>query len=136
MTLNVFLWASEGRFKVVSRSFLAFTLSTLRVETPQVGSEIWIFLIMFYSTLWVLSLYSTATQNFPVGAFCWSRPQTREFYVGDTNMLVSKNTKICITPNAKYKIYITPMQNPNASQWNIVIYVALGPQRKIFALAM
>ena len=30
-------------------------------------------------------------------------------------MLVSKNAKICVTPNAKPKIYVTP----NASQWNI-----------------
>ena len=30
-------------------------------------------------------------------------------------MLVSKNAKLCITPNAKPKICVTP----NASQWNI-----------------
>ena len=34
-------------------------------------------------------------------------------------MLVSKNAKICITPNAKHKICVTPTQNPKASQWNI-----------------
>ena len=30
-------------------------------------------------------------------------------------MLVSKNAKICVTPNANAKICVTP----NASQWNI-----------------
>ena len=32
--------------------------------------------------------------------------------VGDTNMLVSKNAKICITPNANAKICITPNVKP------------------------
>ena len=32
-----------------------------------------------------------------------------------TNMLVSKNAKICLTSNAKHKIFVSP----NASQWNI-----------------
>ena len=41
------------------------------------------------------------------------------YHVGDTNMLVSKNAKICVTPNAKPKICVTPTPNPNASQWNI-----------------
>ena len=45
-----------------------------------------------------LSLYSTATQNSRVGASHWSRPPTQEFHVRD--MLVSKNAKICVTPNA------------------------------------
>ena len=35
-------------------------------------------------------------------------------------MLVSKNAKICVTPNAKHKIALPPTQTPNASQWNIV----------------
>ena len=34
-------------------------------------------------------------------------------------MVVSKNAKICVTPNANFEIYIISMQNPNASQWNI-----------------
>ena len=44
-------------------------------------------------------------------------------------MLVSKNAKICITPNVNTKICVTPnvnakicvapMRNPKASQWNI-----------------
>ena len=32
-----------------------------------------------------------------------------KFHVGKTNILVSKNAKICVTPNA----------TPNTSQWNI-----------------
>ena len=36
----------------------------------------------------------------------------REFCVGDTNILVSKNAKICITPNANAKICVTPNPNP------------------------
>ena len=62
-----------------------------------------------------LSLYSTATQNFRVGALRWSRLPTPEFHVGDTNILVSKNTKICVTTGAKPEICV----NPNASQWNV-----------------
>ena len=46
-------------------------------------------------------------------------PPTPQFCVGDTNMLVSKNAKICVTPNANSKICIIPTQTPNASQWNI-----------------
>ena len=32
--------------------------------------------------------------------------------VGFTNMLVSKNTKICVTPNMKHKICVTPNTKP------------------------
>ena len=39
--------------------------------------------------------------------------------VGDTNMLVSKNAKIYVFLNAKPKICVAPVQNPNASQWNM-----------------
>ena len=50
-----------------------------------------------------------------VGSWRWLGPPTPQFCVTYTNMLVSKNPKICGTPNAKYKICVTP----NASQWNI-----------------
>ena len=71
-----------------------------------------------------------------------------KFSVGNTNMLVSKNAKICINPKANFKICVTPNVNlkfgyprrkflnlryPNASPWNIGW---LGPKRKIFTLAM
>ena len=46
-----------------------------------------------------LSLYSTAKL---LAKIC----------VGDTNMLVSKNTKICLIPNAKHKICVSPNVNP------------------------
>ena len=36
----------------------------------------------------------------------------REFRVGDINMLVSKNTKICVTPNMNAKICVNPESNP------------------------
>ena len=47
-----------------------------------------------------------------VGSSCWLRPPTPQFRVEDTNMLVSKNAKICFTPNAKPKICVTPNVNP------------------------
>ena len=42
--------------------------------------------------------------------------------IGNTNMLVSKDAKICLTPNAKHKIAFPQTQTPNANQWNIGIY--------------
>ena len=36
----------------------------------------------------------------------------KKICVGDTNMLVSKNAKICLTPNAKHKICVYPDANP------------------------
>ena len=45
-----------------------------------------------------------------------------QFCVGYTNMLVSKNVKICVTPTRNIKFALPPTQNPNASQWNIGIY--------------
>ena len=40
-----------------------------------------------------------------------------QFHVGDTNMAISQNAKICVSPNAKPTICITPNKTPNASQW-------------------
>ena len=59
-----------------------------------------------------LSLYSTATQNFRVGALCWSKPPTPEFRIGDTNMFVPKNVDICVIPDAKPNIHVTPNTKP------------------------
>ena len=42
----------------------------------------------------------------------WLRPPAPQFRIGDTNMLASKNAKICLTPNAKPKICVTPNANP------------------------
>ena len=48
-----------------------------------------------------------------VEALRWgSRPRTPEFCVGENNMLISKNTKTCFTPDAKPKICITPDAKP------------------------
>ena len=52
------------------------------------------------------------TQTFCIGALLWFRSPMPEFRIGDTNMLVSKNAKICVTPNAKPKICITPNAKP------------------------
>ena len=65
-------------------------------------------------------------QPLHVGVWRWVTPRTRRFRVTYTNMLVSKNAKIFVTPNAKHKICVTPNVNHHASQWNI----ALGPQPK------
>ena len=37
----------------------------------------------------------------------------------DTNMLVSKIAKICLTPNVNIQFALPLMQSPNASKWNI-----------------
>ena len=37
----------------------------------------------------------------------------------DSKLELSKNAKICITPNAKPKICVTTTQTPNARRWNI-----------------
>ena len=57
-----------------------------------------------------LSLYSTATQNILCWGLCWTIPPNIALgiptcwvyqHVGYTNMLVSKNARICVTANAK-----------------------------------
>ena len=42
----------------------------------------------------------------------WSSPPTREFRVGDTNMLISKNAKICVTYKANAEICVFPQRQP------------------------
>ena len=42
-----------------------------------------------------------------------------KFCVGYTNMLVSKTLKFALPPKRNIKFVLLPMQNPNASQWNI-----------------
>ena len=49
-------------------------------------------------------------------------------------MLVYKNAKICLTPDAKPKICVTP--NAKTQTQVSGIWVALGPKRKFLALAM
>ena len=53
--------------------------------------------------------------------------------VGDTNMLESKNAKICVTPMPNLKFALPPTPNPNASQWN---KGCVGSPTQIFVLAM
>ena len=47
-----------------------------------------------------------------IGALRWVRTPTRRFCVIYTNMFVSKNAKVCITPNANAKICFTPNAKP------------------------
>ena len=50
----------------------------------------------------------------------WAIPLTQEFCVGDTNMLVSNNAKICVTPNTKAKIsFPLVTQHKPSLQWNM-----------------
>ena len=62
----------------------------------------------------MLNLYSTATQNY----WRWGQ-QEFSLTIGDTNMLVSKNAKICLTPTRNIKFAFPPTQTPNVNQWNI-----------------
>ena len=66
---------------------------------------------------------------------------TPEFCVGDTNMLVSKNTKICVTPDANpqrqsVEYRLRWVLNANFSRWPctfhflVLISIALGIQRE------
>ena len=64
----------------------------------------------------VLSLYSTAMQNYWRWGFALGQLPNAKIRVGDTNMLVSKNA---FTPTRTLKFALPPTQNPNASQWNI-----------------
>ena len=47
-----------------------------------------------------------------VGSLRWLRPSTPQFRFGYTNMLVSKNAKIYVTPNAKSKICVNSNAKP------------------------
>ena len=67
-----------------------------------------------------------------MGSSRWLRPPTPQFRVGDTNMLVSKNAKICVTPTANAKICVSPNANPQKRSGGIL--VVLGPQREGLAL--
>ena len=65
-----------------------------------------------YSWYRSFSLYSTATQNHWSWVLRWLRPLTPQFCVGYTNMLVSKNARIFVTPDAKPKICVSPNAKP------------------------
>ena len=54
-----------------------------------------------------------------VGYWHWLGHPTPQFCVTYTNMLVSKNAKICITPNVTAKIRVTQTPTLNTSRWNI-----------------
>ena len=46
-------------------------------------------------------------QHLHVGVWRWVTPLTRRFSVTYTSMMVYKNAKICVTPDAKHKICVT-----------------------------
>ena len=60
----------------------------------------------------MLSLYSTGPKTLGVGSWHWLRPAMPQFCIGYTNMLISKNAKICVTPDAKPKICVSPNAKP------------------------
>ena len=62
---------------------------------------------------------SLRSKTIGVGSWRWLRPPMPQFCFGYTNMLVSKNTKICVTPTRNLKFAFPPTRNPNACQWNI-----------------
>ena len=62
------------------------------------------------------SLYSTTTSNFSHWGFAFDNTPNVNFCIGHTNMLVSKNTKICVTLNANAKICVTPNVKPKRKQ--------------------
>ena len=49
----------------------------------------------------------------------WRAHPMRKFALAIPTCCYLKTLKLCLTPNAKHKICVTPTQNPNASQWNI-----------------
>ena len=94
-----------------------------------------------------LSLYSTAMRNYWRWGLALGQPPNAKIRVGNTNMLVSKNAKICITPNAEpqhesveyrwrwlpntkfsrwpcrfhvfYPVFFVPNAKKKCSQWNM-----------------
>ena len=56
-------------------------------------------LIIMHATL---SLYSTATQKHLRWARALAYTPNAKFCVGNTNMFVTKDAKICVTPDAKF----------------------------------
>ena len=48
--------------------------------------------------------------------FALDNTSNAKFYVGYNNRLVSKNPKICVTPNTNALIYFTPNTNPQCKQ--------------------
>ena len=64
-------------------------------------------------------IFHCGAKNTRMGPLRWAVPPMGMFCNGDTTMLVFENAKICVTPNAKLKIYVRPNVNPNSRRWNI-----------------
>ena len=65
------------------------------------------------------TFHKNAKANIPLrrktngfGALHWVTPPTRRFCVTRTNMLISKNPKICVSPNVNFKICVSPNAKP------------------------
>ena len=73
---------------------------------------------------WIVKAYiPLRRKNICVGSWRWLRPPTPEFCVGDTDMLVSKNTK---TPDAKLKICVTQTQNFRIGHVHFMFFVLIS----------
>ena len=59
-----------------------------------------------------------------IGSWRWLRPSTPQFLIGDTNMLASKNGKMCVTPErwpCRFHVACVNLgsQREPSNQWNI-----------------
>ena len=65
-----------------------------------------------WQTMNHLAYIALRRKTFCVGSSCWLKPPMPKFCVAYTNMLVSKNIKICASPNTKHEICVTPKAKP------------------------
>ena len=82
-----------------------------------------------WQTINHLAYIALRRKTFCVGSSCWLKPPMPKFCVAYTNMLVSKNIKICVSPNTKHEICVTPKAKPFA----LGPHVGLNPQCQNFA---
>ena len=57
-------------------------------------------------------IFHCDTKLLAFGTMQMGEPPNAKICVGNTNMLISKNAKICTTPNAEHKICFTPNTKP------------------------
>ena len=77
---------------------------------------------------WFKAYIPLRCKTIRVGSWRWLRPPTTHFRIRDTNMLVSKNAKICFSPNAnpqresvEYRLRWIP--NANFLRWPCTFHV-------------
>ena len=66
----------------------------------------------------VKPMYHCNVKTLALGPWVGLDPQ-REILRWEYQYVVSKNAKICVSPNANVYICVTPNATPNTSQWNI-----------------